>query len=436
MATATTTHVAPHASIGIEGERTVTRILSIDVLRGLDMALMIFVNELAGVHGLPWWTYHAQTQWNTMTYVDMVYPGFLFLVGMSLPIAIRARLKRNPSQRSLWSHVVERSFSLWVLGLILANGSKAVPALMHGLSRRWWELLGVLGCSLFLLVDPSKGKRAGLYKGLRYLGVAMVIFCYVIFRRNARGGGVAWIDFSYPEILGLIGIAYFATCLLYVPFRRWIWAPLVALCGLVAYNAAVMPRAMDFLFAHALPLEKLLWLTRHPGGPAALRGWEWPWENGSSASMVMAGVVLSVLYLESKWDLRKKVYAALAYAAATGAVGYAIRGLGISKNRGTPTWCLWTMAACILLFVLLYWLCDVKGKTAWTAPIHSAGANTLTTYLLPDYWGMVIGVTGITLFRARFLHEHWTGVVWCFVFTGLILFFSTLLTRAKVRLAL
>jgi len=435
MATATTTHVAPHASSDITGEKISTRIQSIDILRGLNMALMIFVNELAGVHGLPWWTYHAKTQWDVMTYVDMVYPGFLFLVGMSLPIAIAARLKKNPSQISLWGHIALRSFSLWVLGLILANGSKVDPVLTH-MSRRWWEIVGVFGCSLFLAVYPSKGKFAILGKVLPWVGVAMVAVCYALFRHTGKDGSVTWINFGYPEILGLIGYAYFATCLLYVPFRKYLWAPVVSLVGLVALNALTTRPMMNYLFVHALWLEKPLWIVRHLDVPEALNGWAFPWESGSSCSMVMAGVVLTVIFVQIKWELNKKMIVALGYALATGALGYALKGLGISKNRGTPTWGLWTMAACIVLFMALYYLCDVKKITAWAAPVRSAGSNTLTTYLLPDYWGMIIGVTGITLFRAQMLHEHWTGVVWCFIFTGIILGISTLLTRAKVRLSL
>jgi predicted acyltransferase len=79
-----------------------SRVASIDVFRGLTIMVMVFVNDLAGVHGLPWWTYHAHRDQDAMTYVDMVFPFFLFIVGMSMPIAIAGRLKRNPSYVSLW----------------------------------------------------------------------------------------------------------------------------------------------------------------------------------------------------------------------------------------------------------------------------------------------------------------------------------------------
>src|SRR5579862_8527962 len=129
----------------------VRRVASIDIFRGLTMLVMIFVNDLADVHGLPWWTYHAHAQQDLMTYVDMVFPFFLFIVGMSMPLAIERRLEQNPSQLALWRHIALRSLGLVVLGLILANGDKGDPARM-GISQEAWTLLGLMGAILFWLV--------------------------------------------------------------------------------------------------------------------------------------------------------------------------------------------------------------------------------------------------------------------------------------------
>src|ERR1700677_2017338 len=90
------------------------RVVSIDIFRGLTMAVMIFVNQLSEVRGLPWWTYHAHAQEDVMTYVDMVFPFFLFIVGMSMPLSVAQRLKRNASLPALWLHVLIR-----VLGLLV-----------------------------------------------------------------------------------------------------------------------------------------------------------------------------------------------------------------------------------------------------------------------------------------------------------------------------
>ena len=66
-------------------------------------------------------------------------------------------------------------------------------------------------------------------------GAALLIFVFADFRR-AVPGGEAWIDFSYPEILGLIGLSYFAVCLLCIPTRRWRLAPLAGMVVVVAYK--------------------------------------------------------------------------------------------------------------------------------------------------------------------------------------------------------
>src|ERR1035438_2111366 len=103
------------------------RIRSIDIFRGLTMLVMIFVNDVAGVKGLPWWTYHMGPGKNGMTYVDVVFPAFLFIVGLSIPLAIRKRLEHGDSMPRLWGHILMRSVSLVVLGLVLANAGSSDP---------------------------------------------------------------------------------------------------------------------------------------------------------------------------------------------------------------------------------------------------------------------------------------------------------------------
>ena len=419
-----------HVSIDGAGEAIITRIQSIDIFRGITLATMIFVNDLDGTRNLPWWTFHAKANWDVMTYVDMVFPVFLFLVGMSLPIAIRARLRKNPSQRALWGHVFTRSASLVILGLLLANGGFADPRHMP-IGPDLWQLLGVLGVSFFLSVYPGKRGSPPWHKLLRVVGAVMVIAMYAIFRRTGHDGHIHWIDGSYPEILGLIGYAYFSVCVLYIPFRRWLIAPLFWLLALVTLNAVTTARFVAMAGAHSPALAH--WLNFQYG----LRDYEWPWGNGSSASLIMAGIVTTVIFLEAKRfrTFRQKLLPATLFAVAALAAGYLLKPLGISKIRATPTWCLYTIAFSVAAFTLLYWLCDIKKKTAWAFAFRPAGSNTLTTYLLPDYWDMIFGLFGITILGDHF-RSGWHGVARSIIFTCLMLAIAALLTRKKVRLAL
>src|SRR5271170_7442496 len=149
---------------GVSG--SAPRIASIDIFRGLTMLVMIFVNDVGEVKGLPWWTHHAHAQQDVMTYVDMVFPFFLFIVGMSMPLAIERRLRQNPSYGALWLHMGVRALGLIVLGLILANADKVDPARV-GLSGAAWALLGLTGAIFFWLVPNRDSRYTRLYRALR-----------------------------------------------------------------------------------------------------------------------------------------------------------------------------------------------------------------------------------------------------------------------------
>lgn len=392
-----------------------SRIASIDVFRGLTMMVMIFVNDLAGVHGLPWWTYHAHREQNVMTYVDMVFPFFLFIVGMSMPIAIAGRLKRNPSYISLWQHILSRSIGLVVLGLILANAEKGDPVRM-GISTAMWALIGLTGAILFWLVPSRDTQHVRVFRGLRIVGFLMILGVFAIFRRTTHGAA-AWIDFSYPEILGLIGFAYFSVALLYVSTRRWLWAPVawfVALTTLCTLSTAYLLH---------LPRHYLLYY--------------WPFGAGDSSSVVMAGIVTSIIFLgKHRWQkLHQRMWMALGFAVVTLAAAWMLAPLGISKIRATPTWCLASVGASVLCFMLLYWICDVMGITRWAFFAKPAGENTLLTYLLPDIYAYLTAFVGFT-YLDRYFQAGASGVLGAVVFTFAILAVSAALTRMQIRLQL
>jgi len=393
-----------------------SRLASIDIFRGLTMVVMIFVNDLASVRGLPSWTYHEPARINAMTYVDMVYPFFLFAVGLSIPLAVKARLRKTGSEFALWMHVVIRSVSLIVLGLILANAEKGDPARI-GFGTNLWAILALLGAALYLSVYTGSRHGKTLHTGLRVLGLILVVAMYAVFRRTTPDGHVAWIDGSYPEILGLIGYTFLAVSILYIPTRRWLWTPLAWLVALVTFNALCVAR----------------WIHL----PKHLPLYFWPFDNGAMASMTMAGIVTSVIFLgDHRWKtLGQKMSMAVALALAAVAAGRLLTPLGISKIRATPTWSLYCIAAAVICFAILYWICDVKKKTGWAFFARPAGANTLLTYLLPDFYYFIVAAIGFTYFEAHFSHG-WPGVVRSLAFTACILAIAGLLTRCKVRLQL
>jgi predicted acyltransferase len=390
------------------------RVVSIDIFRGLTMAVMIFVNQLAEVRGLPWWTYHAHAQEDVMTYVDMVFPFFLFIVGMSLPLSVGQRLKRNPSLPALWLHVLLRVLGLLVLGLILANAEKCDPAQMP-ISGSFWALLALLCAGLYLNVYRKSDRFPAYFHVLRFIGLFGVVLLLAIFRRVGPGGHSAWIDFSYPEILGLIALSYLAVAFLYIPTRRWVWMQTVWFILLV--SLCVLSTAKILVFPDRIPL------------------YFWPFGNGAMACIIMAGVMTSAIFIGS--SSRRNPRRAMAIAAGFGllmlAAGRMLTPLGISKIRATPTWSLYSIGAAVLVFALLYWVCDLKQRMGWAFLVRPAGENTLTTYLLPDLWYFLSISLGITFLDTHFV-AGWPAVVKTFAFTLFILGVSWVLTKWKIRL--
>jgi heparan-alpha-glucosaminide N-acetyltransferase len=393
-----------------------SRVQSLDIFRGLNIALMIFVNELADIKGLPWWTYHAKGNWNVMTYVDMVFPGFLLIVGMSLPLALGARIRRGDNAAQLVWYIVARSAALIVLGLTLANGPEGKAALMHGLNPFAWSLLALLAAFLvwFAYPETKDARRLRMYQVLRYSGMLFLVVLAVFYRKVDPVSKMnAGLNFAYPEILGIIGYTYFVSGLCYLLTRRWLWAPLVWFVAFMGLNIASADRLVN---------------TVHPW-------WWFPVQNGAFPALVFAGVMLSTLFfLEPRCNtFARKAVPALAFGILTSVAAWLLSPLGISKIRATPTWVLYTTAACYLIYVGLYFLCDVKEKTAWAAPVRSSGSNTLMTYLLPDFW--YFGIAAIDfVWLGNHINSGMVGVLRTVLFTVVMLALSTWLTKRHVRL--
>ncbi len=76
------------------------RIYSIDIMRGLTLVLMLFVNDLY-MPGVPSWLGHMKADFDGMGLADWVFPGFLFMVGMAIPFSIGNRIAKGEDNYSL-----------------------------------------------------------------------------------------------------------------------------------------------------------------------------------------------------------------------------------------------------------------------------------------------------------------------------------------------
>lgn len=96
------------------------RLLSLDALRGYTIAVMVIVNHPGSWSHVYPPLLHAK--WNGITLTDMVFPFFLFMVGVSITLAYTKRLNAGAGKKELYKKIVFRAVKIMLLGLLMLGG--------------------------------------------------------------------------------------------------------------------------------------------------------------------------------------------------------------------------------------------------------------------------------------------------------------------------
>ena len=149
------------------------RLLSLDVLRGLTIAFMILVNNNGSEAHAYWPLKHAA--WNGFTPTDLVFPTFLFLVGISTVYSTAARLAQGATRQSLFLHVLRRAVVLYLLGLVV----NSFP-LFHLHTMRFYGVLPRIAiCYLIVaslyLINPG-------WRSMASVAIAALVSYWILMR--------------------------------------------------------------------------------------------------------------------------------------------------------------------------------------------------------------------------------------------------------------
>lgn len=394
------------------------RIFSLDVFRGLTILTMLFVNDVGHLQNVPAWMKHAPEDSNSMTFVDVVFPAFLFIMGMSIPLAIERHLARGESWPRLIGHLLLRVAGLLVIGVFMVNIPRYRADLV-GLSRSAWVLLLFLGVILvWNRYPPAAGRIRWLFRGLRLAGIALLVVLAVIYR-GGDGQEGTWMRTSWWGILGLIGWAY----LIAVGTFLLSGGRTAALVGAVGLLTAVFVGDKTGALGFLGRLHEYINVGGHWGG---------------HGSIAVAGAILGTLFLSDSAAQRpgRRVLRMLVMGLSLLAGGFLFRPLyGISKVQATPTWCLYSAAICCFMFALLYWLVDVKGIRRWSFFLAPTGRDPLLAYILPSIVAALLALLGIEYLNNH-LNKGLHGIIRSAVFALLIVALTDLLYRLRIRLHL
>lgn len=394
------------------------RINSLDVLRGLNILIMLFVNDLAGVSGVPGWMKHVHPSTaDGMTFVDVVFPAFLFIVGLSLPLAFERRFSRGESIGSVAGHVLIRVASLLLIGVFMVNSEDI--STRTWLPPRAWVLLVYAAVCLVWMNLP--GIRRPIW--IRMSGLLLLLGLAFAFRGP---GEPAFVELrpSWWGILGLIGWAYLVTSVIYLASRR---------------NRLVL--------AAAIPLLYCLYFADKAGVFASLSFID-RWVDigsmlGSHAAITTSGALLGLTLLPGAGSSRSRVLSACLAGgvfAAAGVLLHSLHGLDAmffyNKNAATPAWCLLSSAWTAWVFAGVYWLVDWRGIRKGSGWLAAAGQNALFAFIVgPIAYALVTLpglVTPFSWLGARFS----TGLARSVIFAVAAAWLTAFFQRRRLALKL
>jgi hypothetical protein len=380
------------------------RIYTIDIFRAITMLLMIFVNDLWSLTGVPAWMEHARADQDFLGFSDIVFPCFLFIVGMAIPYAIRNRISKGESNQQILFHIVLRSAALLVMGIFTVNISD-LNVQASGLSREWFEIWMVVAFFLIWNVYPkAEEQKKYLSWGLQALGVGLLIALAFVFKGGKDGS--AHLTHQWWGILGLIGWTYLITASIY----------------LLARKSAVLLLVLWGIFTLINIAEHAHWFKTPISGGGAFQGF------------AFAGIAASLL-LDRATSPQMKQRLPLIYAASgivLVAAGLVLRNFFIiSKIQATPTWVFLCNGIAFGFLALIYFVVDLKGKASWFNLIKPAGTSTLTCYLIP-YFYYSVATYMFTL--PAFLKDGIVGLGKSMVYALIVIGLTALLGKVNVKL--
>jgi predicted acyltransferase len=305
-----------------------SRLISLDVVRGVTIAFMILVNDNGSERYAYWPLKHAA--WNGWTPTDLVFPSFLFLVGVTIVFSTDSRRARGESRKALLLHAVRRAVILFLLGLVV-NGFPRFP--LHTL-----RIYGVL-------------QRIAIC----YL-VASVL--YLSSRRVAVLAGVA--------LAALFG---------YWVLMRWVAVPGF---GVPTHQIPLLDKNANWVAY----LDRKIFPGRLYEG---LRDPEGLLSDIPSLATALLGV-LTGLWLSARDSLRKRAAWLLVAALCGLALGkFWSLWFPINKKLWTSSYVLFAAGVTLLVLAVCYFLVEVRQwKRAWTFPWIVFGSNAIVAYVFSE----------------------------------------------------
>lgn len=319
---------------GANQSADLARIVSLDAFRGATILGMIVVNNPGTWSAVYPPLRHAQ--WHGWTPTDLIFPFFLFIVGVSIAVAYSRRVAAGMSAGAISKEALRRSIVLFALGLFMAA----------------WP---------FITLEPELGLRPAL-GSLRIMGVLQrIAICYLavsllVLARKPR--------LEVSVVLGLL-------------FGYWALMTLVPVPGYGA-GALDIPEGTLAAFVDRVVFGRHLWV-----GADRL----WDPEGLLSTLPAIATTVFGVwagrLLIQRAASGFEKTARLLVFGVSLVIAGYVWSWFfPVNKSIWTSSYVLLTAGQAMCTLALCYWIFDARGRARWARPFVVYGVNAITVFVL------------------------------------------------------
>ena len=353
------------------------RLLSLDILRGITVAGMILVNNGWGES----FEMLGHSKWNGMTPCDLVFPFFLFIMGISCYLSlVKSEFKPTPQ---VIRRIVKRTVLLFAIGLFINWFDHAIEGdlLCFGHLRIWAVM-----------------QRIALCYGIVSL---FALFC------NHK--------YTLHTIVGLLVI----------------YTAIIVLGNGYEYDADVniLAQADLKLFGYDHIYHK------SPVDPEGLMG------TISSVAHVLLGFYCGML-IRKRETVEQKVIALFVVGAIGVIGGYLLSyGLPLNKRIWSPSYVLMTCGMASLLQALLMYVIDIQKKSGWTTFFHVFGVNALALYVSSELLAILLKNIGVSEVIYNGIHAvipalKWASLAYAIYFVMLNFAIGYVLYRKKIYIKL
>jgi predicted acyltransferase len=322
------------------------RIISVDIFRGLTIAAMILVNTPG-----TWSHVYApflHAEWHGLTPTDLIFPFFLFIVGMSITFAY-SKKKEMGIKSDVYKKIISRTLKLIFLGLFLAAFTLNFP----------------------FIKDLSKLRIPGV---LQRIGVVFFI------------ASLLFLHCNWKVLLGI----FIAILIIY-----WLLMTQIPIQG----EMPLLTKESNL--GSVIDLQVLtvdhMWKTLFdPEGILSTL---------PSIATSIFGMFLGIILLKKGYSKQEKLIYFLIIGAISLGIGY-LWSLSFPLNKAlwTSSFVLVTGGWACLTYALIYYIADILGKQAWGKPAIIFGSNAITVYFLSSFTSKCFGL--IKLSSGQSLHGY------------------------------